>query len=158
MLKLRSGCVHMQLYIFIYLYAFMLHSSHVNTIFFLSLLLTSTPTSWLPLPQATKASLPQGFYCVVAIQCTKSYIQFDPKFHVCLCTCSIASRVSPHLCQMHCLFIIQLSLTSRLINFGAHTFHYIPYFHDLCISFCCLFIVKYNAWWCLSEQLSWILL
>ena len=88
----------LDLYIHLYLliYACVLHSSHVNT-FFPSLLLNSTPTGNQRFSSARLA------LCYIPVH-YKSCIQFDSKFHVCQCTCSTASWVSPHLCQMQCLF------------------------------------------------------
>ena len=94
--NVESLDLYIHLYLFIY--AFMLHSSHVNTFFPSALLFNSTPTG------------NQRFSSARLVLCSyipvhhDSYIQFDPKFHVCQCTCSTASWVSPQLCQMQCLF------------------------------------------------------
>ena len=54
----------LDVHIYIYLCMHICYTLHMWTHY------SSPPSSWLPLPQATKAFLPQGFYCVVAFQCT----------------------------------------------------------------------------------------
>ena len=108
--NVESGFVYTPLF---FIYACVLHSSHVNTFF------PSLPPLEFHSHRQPKI-LPQGLYCVVTFQCTITLIYNLIRSFMCVSVHVAQPLEYHHTCVKCSVYSSQPPFTAQLVIFGAH--------------------------------------